>query len=202
MTVNGAQLSPADVKASNGVIHVIDRVLLVPQGDVTEVLAAQNRFSKLVSAVTTAGLLDTLKSGKWVLPPPPFHLGLEWYRPLIYLVVSLLEPIPYGCDNMLIYALVSIPQVIYHDSFLTSLPPLPPTEGPFTVFAPTNAAFDLLPSGVLDSLLEDPEALSDVLLRHVVGMAVCYKAFPDTVTTVNNQTVSEPLPTDMYLAKS
>lgn len=41
-------------------------------------------------------------------------------------------------------------------------------EGPFTVFAPTNDAFDALPEGELDALLADPTALSDVLLYHVV----------------------------------
>jgi uncharacterized surface protein with fasciclin (FAS1) repeats len=46
-------------------------------------------------------------------------------------------------------------------------------EGPFTVFAPTDAAFDLLPAGVVDSLLADPTgALSDVLRYHVVPGAV------------------------------
>ena len=44
------------------------------------------------------------------------------------------------------------------------------TGGPFTVFAPTNAAFDALPDGTLDALLEDPDgALTDVLLLHVAG---------------------------------
>jgi uncharacterized surface protein with fasciclin (FAS1) repeats len=46
-------------------------------------------------------------------------------------------------------------------------------EGPFTVFAPTNAAFDALPEGTLDSLLEDPGgALTDILLLHVISGAV------------------------------
>ena len=46
-------------------------------------------------------------------------------------------------------------------------------EGPFTVFAPTNDAFDALPEGTLDSLLEDPEgALTDILQLHVVSGAV------------------------------
>jgi len=46
-------------------------------------------------------------------------------------------------------------------------------EGPFTVFAPTNAAFDALPDGTLDTLLEDPEgALTEILLLHVVEGAV------------------------------
>ncbi len=44
-------------------------------------------------------------------------------------------------------------------------------DGPFTVFAPTNEAFEKLPSGTLDSLLK-PEAkqqLQQVLLYHVVS---------------------------------
>ncbi|WP_299211746.1 fasciclin domain-containing protein [uncultured Dokdonia sp.] len=44
-------------------------------------------------------------------------------------------------------------------------------EGPFTVFAPTNTAFDALPSGTLESLLK-PEAkskLSAILTYHVVA---------------------------------
>lgn len=41
--------------------------------------------------------------------------------------------------------------------------------GPFTLFAPTNAAFDALPAGVLDDLLADPDALADVLLYHVTS---------------------------------
>ena len=43
-------------------------------------------------------------------------------------------------------------------------------EGPFTVFAPTDAAFEALPEGTVASLLEDPTgALSNILLYHVVA---------------------------------
>jgi len=41
-------------------------------------------------------------------------------------------------------------------------------EGPFTVFAPTDAAFAKVPEATLDSLAADPEALEAVLLYHVV----------------------------------
>ena len=44
--------------------------------------------------------------------------------------------------------------------------------GPFTVFAPTDAAFNALPAGVLSSLLADVPALQNVLLYHVVGNTV------------------------------
>jgi len=40
-------------------------------------------------------------------------------------------------------------------------------KGPFTVFAPTDKAFSLLPKGALDELLKDPAQLKSVLLYHV-----------------------------------
>ena len=44
--------------------------------------------------------------------------------------------------------------------------------GPFTVFAPTNAAFDKLPAGTVDTLLkpENKAMLSGILTYHVVPM--------------------------------
>ncbi len=44
-------------------------------------------------------------------------------------------------------------------------------EGPFTVFAPTNEAFDKLPEGTVESLLtpESKEALTGILTYHVVS---------------------------------
>jgi transforming growth factor-beta-induced protein len=41
-------------------------------------------------------------------------------------------------------------------------------DGPFTVFAPTDDAFALLPEGTIPALLEDVPALKNVLLYHVV----------------------------------
>lgn len=49
--------------------------------------------------------------------------------------------------------------------------------GPFTVFAPTDAAFEALPAGTLDSLLADPKGgLTDILKLHVISGAVDSKA--------------------------
>ena len=42
-------------------------------------------------------------------------------------------------------------------------------DGPFTVFAPTDAAFAALPEGTIDTLLADPTGdLTQILLYHVV----------------------------------
>lgn len=45
-------------------------------------------------------------------------------------------------------------------------------EGPYTVFAPTNEAFEALPVAVVDYLSANPEMLSQVLSYHVVEGAV------------------------------
>ena len=41
-------------------------------------------------------------------------------------------------------------------------------RGPFTVFAPTDDAFAALPAGTVEGLLQDPEALANILTYHVV----------------------------------
>jgi uncharacterized surface protein with fasciclin (FAS1) repeats len=43
------------------------------------------------------------------------------------------------------------------------------SDGPFTVFAPTDAAFAKLPEGTLDGLISDKEKLANVLTYHVVA---------------------------------
>jgi transforming growth factor-beta-induced protein len=57
-----------DIPASNGVIHVIDAVLLPPSDeaametmDIVDTAVADGRFTTLVAAVQAAGLVDTLK---------------------------------------------------------------------------------------------------------------------------------------------
>lgn len=42
-------------------------------------------------------------------------------------------------------------------------------KGPFTVFAPTDAAFAKLPAGTVDALLKDPVKLAAILKYHVVS---------------------------------
>ncbi|MBK9572479.1 MAG: fasciclin domain-containing protein [Rhodoferax sp.] len=48
-------------------------------------------------------------------------------------------------------------------------------KGPFTVFAPTDAAFAKIPKADLDALLADKAKLSAVLTYHVVGAKVMAK---------------------------
>lgn len=69
-------------------------------------------------------------------------------------------------------------------------------KGPFTVFAPTNAAFDKLPAGTVESLLkpESKATLSKILTYHVVAgnldAAAVIKAITDGKGKVVVKTVS------------
>jgi transforming growth factor-beta-induced protein len=58
------------------------------------------------------------------------------------------------------------------------------SEGPFTVFAPTDDAFAALPEGTVEGLLSDIPALTDVLLYHVVAGEV----LAETVVTLESAT--------------
>jgi uncharacterized surface protein with fasciclin (FAS1) repeats len=49
------------------------------------------------------------------------------------------------------------------------------SDGPFTVFAPTDDAFAKLPEGTIESLLKDKDALTKILLYHVVSGEVTSK---------------------------
>ena len=99
--VGDGNVKTADIVASNGVIHVIDTIILPPEKDIVETAVAAGMFTSLAGALTAADLVDALKA-----------------------------------------------------------------PGPFTVFAPTDDAFDKLAS------VPTGDALKNVLLYHVVEGAV------------------------------
>lgn len=53
-------ITKTDIVATNGVIHVIDKVLLPANKNIVATAQGDNRFSILVEAVVAAGLVDTL----------------------------------------------------------------------------------------------------------------------------------------------
>ena len=67
------------------------------------------------------------------------------------------------------------------------------SDGPFTVFAPTNAAFAALPEGTVESLLkpENKDQLTAILTYHVVAGKVLAADVVnlDRATTVNGKDV-------------
>jgi len=122
--INGStSVVTADVQATNGVIHIIDKVLLPPT--VVDFAISNPAFSILVEAVVKAGLVDALSAA-----------------------------------------------------------------GPFTVFAPTNDAFEALfaqlgVSGIADL---SAEALTPILLYHVLGdNVISSEVAKGSVPTLNTE---------------
>ena len=119
----------ANLRARNGVVHLIDRVILPTDQDIVRVAAGNPDFSILVAAVKAAGLVDTLKS-----------------------------------------------------------------KGPFTLFAPTNAAFDALLQELnisADALLANKPLLTQVLTYHVLASRTLASDLTDglAATTVEGQVI-------------
>ena len=63
--------------------------------------------------------------------------------------------------------------------------------GPFTLFAPTDAAFNALPAWTVPALLNDIQQLTSILLHHVVGDSVMSTMLSNNqiVTTLNGTDV-------------
>ncbi|MEZ8133662.1 MAG: fasciclin domain-containing protein [Porticoccaceae bacterium] len=138
--INKSAVSLADVMADNGVIHVVDQVILPPPAvtdstqTIVDIALANENFSTLVAALTAADLVTTLS-----------------------------------------------------DETAT-----------FTVFAPTNAAFDKIEDSALEALLADTDALTDVLLKHVISGATidsvsAYAANGGVVTSIGNDSLGVSL---------
>jgi transforming growth factor-beta-induced protein len=75
--VNGAKVVSPDVKASNGIIHVIDSVLLPPAAapalapkNLVQTAVAAGQFKTLAALLRKAGLVKTLQSGRWTVFAP------------------------------------------------------------------------------------------------------------------------------------
>jgi transforming growth factor-beta-induced protein len=72
--IEGANIGPTDLTASNGVIHVIDRVLIPPgiafPADIVDLAVSTGQFPTLVAALGAAGLVDALKASVFTVFAP------------------------------------------------------------------------------------------------------------------------------------
>jgi transforming growth factor-beta-induced protein len=76
--VNDANVTATDIIASNGVIHVIDSVILPPAApaapakpvNIVDTAIAAGNFTTLAAALQAAGLVNTLKGGRWTVFAP------------------------------------------------------------------------------------------------------------------------------------
>jgi uncharacterized surface protein with fasciclin (FAS1) repeats len=97
----------------------------------------------------------------------------------------------------------NITQVLNVDKYLktlkkgvhaSDLDQLLSSSGPFTIFAPSDLAFEKLEAGVMDKLLEprNRAQLADLLHNHIVSGKIIYKDLKDgdVLTTVNGRTLN------------
>ena len=77
------------------------------------------------------------------------------------------------------------------------------SEGPFTVFAPTNAAFDKLPSGTIASLLkpESKKTLQTILTYHVVSGDIKAKDLIGLIKANNGEATVKTVSGNILTAK-
>lgn len=69
--VNGIAVKTADVAATNGIIHIIEKVLIPPTQTIAGILAGNPDYTYLVAAVIKAGLLTAVSSpGKYTVFAP------------------------------------------------------------------------------------------------------------------------------------
>lgn len=69
-------------------------------------------------------------------------------------------------------------------------------EGPYTIFAPTDEAFQALPEGKLDELLANPEQLKSILSGHVVQQSL-----ESTAITEESQRVTTLAGTELEVTR-
>uniref|UniRef100_A0A5F7ZU04 Transforming growth factor-beta-induced protein ig-h3 n=1 Tax=Macaca mulatta TaxID=9544 RepID=A0A5F7ZU04_MACMU len=111
VTVNCARLLKADHHATNGVVHLIDKVISTVTNNIQQIIEIEDTFETLRAAVAASGL-NTMLEG----------------------------------------------------------------NGQYTLLAPTNEAFEKIPSETLNRILGDPEALRDLLNNHILKSAMCAEA--------------------------
>jgi uncharacterized surface protein with fasciclin (FAS1) repeats len=70
--INGSRITKVDVDVSNGIFHVIDKVIKYHPGTVKQYLESKAKYSIFVAALKKFNLLDQLSSaGPWTVMVPP-----------------------------------------------------------------------------------------------------------------------------------
>ncbi|MEO1063436.1 MAG: fasciclin domain-containing protein [Actinomycetota bacterium] len=143
--VDGANVVTPDIAASNGVIHVIDAVIL-PEGIVLPDHGADD-MEEMDESMDEEMTDDTEAPAE------------EEAAPEVGTLVDVATEA--GSFTTLLAAAEAAGLVETLQG-----------PGPFTVFAPTDDAFAALPEGTVEGLLEDIPALTEILTLHVVAAEV------------------------------
>lgn len=138
--VGDATVVEADIEATNGVIHAIDTVLLPPNLVITGTAAADSATA--AGQVTATQGVTTVQ----VVPAPA--------------ATATIADVVQTADE-----LAMLETALGAAGLLQALQ-LP---GDLTLFAPTNAAFEALPAGQLQTLLNTTSDLADVVQYHLIA---------------------------------
>ncbi|KAL2094259.1 hypothetical protein ACEWY4_008978 [Coilia grayii] len=111
VTVNCARIIHGNQVSTNGVVHVIDRVIRIAEDTIHNVIDSDDELSSLRTVAEVSGLMDTLKQ-----------------------------------------------------------------PGHYTLFAPTNAAFDKVGGDVMERLMGDKSVLQALLHYHLLNSVQCSEA--------------------------
>ncbi|XP_069140667.1 transforming growth factor-beta-induced protein ig-h3-like [Argopecten irradians] len=70
VTVEGSKILDFDIQTSNGYVHVIDTVMLPPEGSIVDIVAGASELSTLLSKVLSADLVTALQGDRLTLFAP------------------------------------------------------------------------------------------------------------------------------------
>ena len=132
--IDNAMVTIADILADNGVVHVLDAVILPPS--IYDIVSNSADHTTLKTAIDAAGLENVLS-----------------------------------------------------------------TTSSLTLFAPTDAAFDLLPAGTITSLLNDIPQLTSILTHHVIGDSIVSTSLNNgqIATTLNSTDLTISITNGVYI---
>ena len=190
--IDNAMVTMADIMADNGVVHVINAVLIPEDGCENEDSIIESAFNTLSTCdEAVAYLVDnygytTEEACAWNgdMGNGPLFGGM---------MVS--EFCECTCAGEPVESTTVVDIIVGsedHNTLETAvitagLVDALSGEGPFTVFAPTDAAFDALPEGTLDAVLADMDLLTSILTHHVASGSVLSTELSDgmMITTLN-----------------
>ena len=174
--IDNAMVTVADIAADNGVVHVIDAVLIPEDGceddneTIDELFGAMfvNDCEALVEYLMTNYNYTEYQACNWD------------GQPMFSLDTSISEICECSCQDVEEETITVVDIIANSENHNTLEYALGEAgfieylsgEGPFTVFAPTDDAFDALPEGTLDAVLTDFELLASILKYHVVTESV------------------------------
>ncbi|KAJ4428398.1 hypothetical protein ANN_24418 [Periplaneta americana] len=165
VTANCARLTSVNNYATNGIVHVVDRMIRPVTKTLAELIAQDNQFAILRSQVKR--IFKSLSS--------LFHCSMRMTS-VVQIVAkpktSYFDLIPFSSDRFNLLSKTGLLQKLKE-------------PGHITIFAPTDSAFEKLDPAVRSRLMQGEACIGNVLKHHLVPHTVCSTAVQTRLTTMN-----------------